>query len=407
MAEKNNLNKIIRDLPEVQEPPVLFKTLKEELEQLLQQSKQFNAEGAASKLLRRAKLMVSKGNTDSGSDLYGSTIAKYFPTKKVQDCVKQLQIDPLDSQARIGLIEPFALKGIKGNLLVYRQVLLHALLEASSSKLSSKVINMVLMAQRRYLDKIAEFFKEELSSCQFKLSELAKDNRSGKEGENSASRAQKQDELIKQMDLLKQKLEFVQGCIESLKGKQVKQEVMIELKELSSMGTIPKDQVANEIAPMLGAMVTVPLLRPNTELLVYAVKKGAPRMPVGGLYESKMHRIYSKVLFAAYTAGYKDVAQECGKVLFASLNSIQSTLGIVGNTPSSKLEKSCVREYGMVCHIVFQQAPLLGFPPPSTHTAAMQRAVDILQTFSDEAGVLELVNALGQDLVQCVTKKVS
>ena len=79
-------------------------------------------------------------------DLSGERIAQHFPVKKMQDFVERLKIDPHDSEARIGLTESFAMKGIKGNLIVYRDVLLHAMLEVDGGKISTTAVNIAVVA---------------------------------------------------------------------------------------------------------------------------------------------------------------------------------------------------------------------------------------------------------------------
>ncbi len=422
MAEKL-AQRSVRDLPEVQDPAKVFSSLQEDLDAYRAITKKFQSEGAGARIMRRAKKILVKSKA-AEEEIYGEVIAKCFPVKKTQDCVKRLRLDPLDSEARIGLIEPFVMKGIKGNLMVYRQVVLQAMLEANSPKLTSMKLNLALMAQRRYLDKLMSFFKEELNQLHAKLTDVQarsrnltptdptapqnKDSDPSSKDDSASSRADKQqperyaskeDEINRQIDETRNKINFLKECMGIVKAKQLGQNLELDLNELASSGEIPKEQLTTIISPFLSAMAALPLARSNAEWLISIVKKGAPRIPIGGFYESRMHRVRSKVFFVAYTAGNKKLAAECGKALFASLNSISATLTIVGNHPSSKFDKACVREYGMITHIVYQQSPLLGFAPPSNHGETMQRAIELLREIAEEPGVPELINVLGKNLL--------
>ena len=92
------------------------------------------------------------------------------------------------------------------------------------------------------------------------------------------------------------------------------------------------------------------------------------------------------------------MASECHKTILAALNASNAALSIVGNNPASKLEKACVREYGFVCLLVFQQVLLLGSAPPKQHLENMKRAISLLEIISDEPGIVELISVLQKNV---------
>ncbi|MBF0286185.1 MAG: hypothetical protein HQM14_00085 [SAR324 cluster bacterium] len=401
MAEDKK-KKIIRELPEIEDPKKIFTLLEEDLQAFLELAKHYKQESPAARIMRIAKNSIKKSSVSAKDDICGTLIGASFPTVKIKESVKALEKNPLNSESRLALIEPFAMKGIKGDLLIYRQILLHSMLELSAYHISSAKINMAIMIQRRYLDKIADFFKEEATNCQAILNDLkAREARKKQEPikeKESSGRTHTKEELIEEIELCKKKHDYVKEVAEILKGRTLTSDVEVDMADLRSSGPIPKDVLYKVIVPLLGGMVCLPVVQKNTQVLIDTAKGGAPTMPIGGFYESRMHRLESKVLFAAYLVGWQDVAQACQKAIMGTFNSINVVIPMVGSMPSSKFDKVCVREYGMICLLVFQQLPLLGAVPPGKHKQSMQRAVDLLQTISDEMGVIEILNALNKSM---------
>lgn len=395
--------KQIRELPEIEDPKKIFSVLEEDLEAFLELAKHYKGESTAGRLMRLTKGAFRKSSVGAKEDICGTLIGASFPTVKIKENVKALERDPLNTEARLALIEPFAMKGIKGDLLTYRQILLHAMLELSFYHLSAKKINMAIMIQRRYLDKMADFFKEEATNCQAILNELKarearrRQQETTKEKEHSG-RVHTKEELINEIEDYKKKHDYIKEIAEILKGRTLTGDVEIDMAEVRSAGPIPKDTLYKIIVPLLGGIVGLPIVHKNAQILIDTAKGGAPNMPIGGFYESRMHRLESKVLFAGYVSGWQEVTKNCQKAIMATFNSINVIIPMIGSVPSSKFEKVCVREYGMVCLLVIQQLPLLGAVPPAKHKQSMKRAVELLQTISDEAGVIEVLNALNKSI---------
>lgn len=391
--------KLIRALPEVAEPYHIFSILEKEVKNFVELSKQYKGETAASKMFRKTKGVFKKSVTLSEGDICGTYIAKVFPSEKIRASVKKLDDDPLDSNARKTLIEPFTLRGVKGDLLTFRQVVFHAMFEMSAHQIDTEKVNLAILAQHNYLTKLADFFKEEAAYYQMALNEL--DERSSKKKTNvKATKGQKhsREELAKELKDFKAKYQFIKEVILILKSKPIKTPLTVDMLELRSSGQIPKEIAQKVIPSLLGGMVAMPIIAANTQTLVEIAKSGAPRVPAGGYYESRMHRNISKVYFAGYAAGWQQLSTDCQKSIIAAFNAINNTLKVVGNNPTSSLEKACAREFGIVCIIIAQQFPMLGASPPANLKQAMKKAVSLLESISNEAGVAETISVLQRNI---------
>lgn len=387
--------KLILALPEVKEPHNIFLILEQEVKHFLELSKQYKDETAAAKIIRKTKGAFKKTITLSEGDLCGTYIAKVFPSEKIKASVKKLDDNPLDSSARKILVEPFTLKGVKGDLLTFRQVVFHAMFELSVHQIDTAKINLAILAQNNYLHKLADFFKDEASSYQVTLNKLEENTSKKKETKGQEN---SKDELMQQLKDFQAKSRFMKEVILMMKARPLKAEVSIDIHELRSAGQLSKEAVEKSIAPLLGGMVSMPAVATNTKVLIDILKTGASRMPAGGFYESKMNRIMSKIYFAGYVAGWQQLSADCQKAIISSFNSISNTLKVVGNNPQSTLEKASVREFGMVCIIIAQQFPMLGAAAPGNLKQAMKKAVSLLQTMSNEAGVAETISVLQRNI---------
>ena len=222
--------------------------------------------------------------------------------------------------------------------------------------------------------------------------------KAGKKIQTAKSSPKSREELFAEMEEFKKKSQYVKGISDTLKGKQLEQSMELDMAELKKAKTLEKNIVIKRVVPLLGIMVALPIVHANTRNIIEIVKTGAPGLPVGGFYEAKMYRLRSKILFAGYAAGWHEVKPECQKMILATYNAIKTAISILGDHPANKLESACVREFGLICLMAYQQLPMLGSGLPTNHAETVKHALKLLEFISDEPGIFELLNALRRKL---------
>lgn len=374
---------ILRSLPEAQDTANMFFLLEKDLEAFkLAVLNQAN-ETTTKRFVRRASLLLNKKNkAAAGPDIYGEELGVAFPVKSTLDCVNRLKVNAADSQARLELIENFAIKGIKGHLGTYRNVFLHAMYEAGNDVISTERLRIAALSQRRYIDKLISFLIEEITLSKNK----AKENKA--KGGHIA--------YLDRMEDSKKKVQFLKDISSLIRPKPVERSFEAHVNDLLTTEKPSAEVIQNVLVPMTNAMVSMPLLKDSTQFIIECLKKLLPTKPYGFFYDSRLHRSMAKLMFCAYSNGYRDKGKECLKQLTYAMTAINNAIQMVGANPQSKIDRACIREYALICFSIHQQSPMLGHLPPSDHLQRMEEAIKMLALISEEPGVIELETALGK-----------
>ena len=147
----------LRELPDIQNPLLLFKNLKTDLDKLKSQIDNLKNIKLSSKLLKG--ICLKKGDIPSGKELEytGSRLSQSLKNTRAKEISERLHKHPDDSKSCLELVEMFLQEAESSSLPISRDAFLLAMQEVASPRIYTQKINMALAVQTVYLEKLKKF----------------------------------------------------------------------------------------------------------------------------------------------------------------------------------------------------------------------------------------------------------
>ncbi|NBR20351.1 MAG: hypothetical protein EBT88_08460, partial [Proteobacteria bacterium] len=151
-----------KEFPELEQPESLWETLERDLNELLAQHSSAKRTNVQTGFLKK----VIKGSPSSANQMRlensGSRIASLSGLKEAPKLVDELSGNPMNSKARLDLVEMVIRKTDGKDALVNRDTFLLAMLEVRGIPLDERRMRLALSAQNRYLNGLKNLFRQEL-----------------------------------------------------------------------------------------------------------------------------------------------------------------------------------------------------------------------------------------------------
>ena len=164
----NNIENL-RELPDIQNPLLLFKNLKTDLDKLKSQIDNLKNIELTSKLLHGISLKKSDIPDVRSLEYTASRLSHNLKNTNATELSDRLHKYPEDSKSRLKLVEMFLQETESCSLPISRDAFLLAMQEVASPMISTQKINMALAAQTIYLEKLQKVLKDDLTETESKI----------------------------------------------------------------------------------------------------------------------------------------------------------------------------------------------------------------------------------------------
>jgi len=326
----------LRELPDIQNPLLLFKNLKTDLDKLKSQIDNLKNIKLSSKLLKGISL--KKGDLPSGKELEytGSRLSQSLKNTRAKEISERLHKHPDDSKSRLELVEMFFQEAESSSLPISRDAFLLAMQEVESPMISTQKINMALAAQTVFLEKLKKFLQDDLTETDSKI-----------KGDGNVDTI-----LEKQQKRLQGEVNFISKCVDLLKTEPIATAYELNLNKSKAEKTIPFGDLKNGFDPMLRHLVFLPLAGDNLKLIFDILHRLEGKNPLVGYHEAKMFDVLAQIqLIIAFAENEPEPKKKGFEQLSKALKAIGDAVKLVGNIPEKAIEKSsCLPLWTPVLH---------------------------------------------------------
>lgn len=381
--------KLVRMLPEVQDPFQLFLVLRNDLQKPRSQLRNYRRVQVSSKALKSIQHPFHASHIE-GFDATGNRLAGQLNTAQARELSARLEAALDDSEARLDLLDLLFKEGSQCNLIAFRDAYLLATLEAEATQLSTRKLNLLILAQQSYLQKLGGFLKADQANTEEKLG-----------GGKSTSETI----LEAQLRRLKAGLGFVAESLKLLKQEPLRHDYTLNLKELRNLSKIPFGDIKFGLDPMLRAASKLPTMEMNRQLMLDILRRAEACNPIVGYHEAGMYEILAQLQMVIGMGTHETKHhQRTFDLLNQGLTAIRHSVNLVGDMPSKPVDYACFQKYGQLCYEANGAYILLPFPVPTEHQERMRHAVDLLSKISDKPQAQGLQQKLAQAVATAQAK---
>lgn len=372
----------LRELPEVKDTGHLFDKLQGDLEKLRTQLRAHKKATPTSMLLRQVG-RKSNAPVDPTKlkklEITGARLSATSTIPSLQKFTDTLENDPTNSKARLELVQEFLRKGHDDGLMQCRDAYLLAMLEVDSPVVNTDKLRIAMKAQKVYLAKMLWFLQDDFST----LSQSS-------ESPDVLPQITRSVKFIKEINNILPYHNF-----------DSKESVEMDAKKLSKMG---RSELETTLSPILEGISALPLAKTNQAILMEVLESTTKISPLSGYHMSRIYRRTAQLHLIAAMTGDKEQAKPSVEFLSKSLKSINAALPMMKKATRSDLS-SCVREYALICLMVYQYLPRLGGSINAEHIKRMEHASKLLSRIHDERGVASLQQKLDAGIKYIKTEK--
>ncbi len=372
-------NENLRELPEVKNPLELFAILKNDLDKLKSQINSLEKNKISSRVL--SGLRMNKGILASGKDFEfsGSRLSRSLKNAKAKVIPSLLYKNPQDSKLRIELIEIFIQEEKDCNLIVSRDALLFIMYELEGPLISSEKINLAVLIQKIYLEKLENFLIEDFKETQTKI-----------KGEGVVDSV-----LDKQHKKLQGELNFVKKCRNLLQITPIEFEYELNLNKSKKESRIPYGDIKNGFDPMLKSLVYLPLAKKKLYSIFDILHRLESKNPMVGFHKSKMFEISSQIHLVIGTIGKKNDHKKKGfENLTKALQAIIASLKLIGDMPKKPIEKAVVHRFSYLCYSIYGIYNSFGIAVPNSHYDRIKKALSLIEPIADDPNFQKIQSKL-------------
>jgi hypothetical protein len=382
------------ELEETKKPLELFKHLKTDLDKLKSQISNLKQVKLSSKLLKGINL--KKGDIPNSKilEFTGRRLSLCLKNPHVKELSEQLQKNPEDSKSRLELVDAFLQEEENSSLENARDAYLLAMLEVEMQLITTEKVNMALVTQTTFLNKLQKFLQDELTNVETKI----------KGDDHVDTILQKQEEklhghvdtiLEKQQESLRGEVDFVQKCVLLLKSEPLAIVYELNLSKFKGAKMIPFGDLKNGFDAMLSHLVLLPLATTNLELMFEILHRLESKNPLVGFHHSKMFDILAQIeLIIAAVVKDEEPRKKGLQNLSNALKAISGAVKLVGDIPEKSVEKAAVRRFAHLCYSIYQNFKSLDIPVPNEHLQRMRKSVQLLEKMSSDPKIQKLQGKL-------------
>jgi hypothetical protein len=169
-----------------------------------------------------------------------------------------------------------------------------------------------------------------------------------------------------------------------------KESVEMDKKKLLKLNRAQHEEI---LSPILEGISALPMASKNKVILMEVLEDTKKSIPLSGYYLSRFYRRTAQISLIATMTGDREQAKNTVENLSKSMKAIMETLPMMKKATRKDLSPT-VREFALICLMVYQYLPKLGGTLNSDHFKRMEHAEKLLTRIHDERGVSTLQQQL-------------
>ena len=361
----------LRELPEVRETHKLFDKMRIDLEKLHGQLSAYKKSVPSNQFLRQVvqrKREPADPNNVKKLEITGARLAATSTIQSMKKYGESLEADPANSKVRVEMVSDFLRKGAHEGVLQYRDAFMLSMLEADDLILNTEKLRLAMKAQKIYLGHLLLFLQDDLQ-------------------------VQKQDKESKaDFIVLANHIKYLKEVNKILPYHNFdeKESVEMDKKKLLKLNRAQHEEI---LSPILEGVSALPMASKNKAILMEVLEDTKKSIPLSGYYLSRFYRRTAQINLIATMTGDREQAKTTVENLSKSMKAIMETLPMMKKATRKDLSPT-VREFALICLMVYQYLPKLGGTLNSDHFKRMEHAEKLLTRIHDERGVSTLQQQL-------------
>ena len=373
----------LRELPEVRETHKLFDKMRIDLEKLHSQLSAYKKSVPSNQFLRQVvqrKREPADPNNVKKLEMTGARLAATSTIQSMRKFSGSLEADPSNSKVRIEMVSDFLRKGAHEGVLQYRDAFMLSMMEADDLILNTEKLRIAMKAQKIYLCHLLLFLQDDLH-------------------------VQKQEKESKaDFIALANHIKYLKEVTKILPYHNFDSKESIEMDK-NKLLKLSRAQHEEILSPILEGVSALPMASKNKSVLVEVLEETKKSIPLSGYYLSKFYRRTAQINLIATMTGDREQAKTTVENLSKSMKAIMETLPMMKKATRKDLSPT-VREFALICLMVYQYLPKLGGSISSDHFKRMEHAEKLLTKIHDERGVSTLQKQLHNAIEYIKTKPI-
>ena len=361
----------LRELPEVKETHQLFNKMRIDLEKLHGQLSAYRKSVPSNQFLRQVvqrKREPTDPNNVKKLEMTGARLAATSTIQSMNKFSSLLEADPANSKVRVEMISDFLRKGAHEGVLQYRDAFMLSMMEADDLILNTEKLRLAMKAQKIYLGHLLLFLQDDLH-------------------------AQKQEKESK-VDFinLSNYIKYLKEVTKILPyhNFDTRESIEMDKKKLLKLNRAQHEEI---LSPILEGISALPMVSKNKAVLMEVLEETKKSIPLSGYYLSRFYRRTAQINLIATMTGDREQAKTTVENLSKSMKAIMETLPMMKKATKKDLSPT-VREFALICLMIYQYLPKLGGTLNSDHFKRMEHAEKLLTRIHDERGVSTLQQQL-------------
>ncbi|MEC7192996.1 MAG: hypothetical protein VXW13_05845, partial [SAR324 cluster bacterium] len=311
-------------------------------------------------------------------EITGARLAATSTIQSIKKYGESLEADPANSKVRVEMVSDFLRKGAHEGVLQYRDAFMLSMLEADDLILNTEKLRLAMKAQKIYVGHLLLFLQDDLQ-------------------------VQKQDKESKaDFIVLANHIKYLKEVNKILPYHNFdeKESVEMDKKKLLKLNRAQHEEI---LSPILEGVSALPMASKNKAILMEVLEDTKKSIPLSGYYLSRFYRRTAQINLIATMTGDREQAKTTVENLSKSMKAIMETLPMMKKATRKDLSPT-VREFALICLMVYQYLPKLGGTLNSDHFKRMEHAEKLLTRIHDERGVSTLQQQLHNAIEYIKTK---
>ena len=306
-----------KEFPELEQPESLWETLERDLNELLAQHSSAKRTNVQTGFLKK----VIKGSPSNANQMRledsGSRIASLSGLKEAPKLVDELSGNPMNSKARLDLVEMVIRKTDGKDPLVNRDTFLLAMLEVLGIPLDERRMRLALSAQNRYLNGLKNLFRQELVGDE--SGDETQNSKTDSDGSSSSNAVEQYDRQQK----IKQGVRFLDELMKQFRVSVPADLQPLMLENVKAGGN--SKAVMKLLNPYLNAVSALPLARDVRKELLDILRRFSDKDPHASYAECLLFRKRATMLLSSIRAGNKALEGAIENLLNEGLQAISES----------------------------------------------------------------------------------